>query len=118
MTDKPKDRRPYWSHSDKIDISDGLIFKGKQIIIPDVLRSDIMYQLHEAHLGIEKTRLLMRESVFWPNICKHIEMMMKCCAVFQKSQPEHRQQPLLANGVSSTPWTKVASDMFQIKDEN
>ena len=116
--DLPKDLRPYWSYRDEIGIYDGAIFKGKQVIIPDALRSDILHQLHEAHLGIEKTRLLMRESVYWPNIYKDIEMMVKRCAVCQESQTEHRQQPLLAHDVPSTPRTKVASDLFQIKVDN
>ena len=46
--------------------------------------------------------------------------MVKCCAVCQESQTEHRQQPLLAQDVPSTPCTKfkVASDVFQIKGDN
>ena len=44
--------------------------------------------------------------------------MVKCSAVRQESQTEHRQQPLLAHDVASTPWTKVASDLFQIKGDN
>ena len=60
----------------------------------------------------------MRESVYWPNLYKDIEMIVKCCAVCQESQAEHRQQPLLAHDVPSTSWTKVASDMFQIKGDN
>ena len=116
--DLPKDLRPYKSYRDEIGISDGVIFKGKKVIIPDALRSDILHQLHETHLRIEKTRLLMRESVHWPNIYKDIEMMVKRCAVCQESQTEHRQQPLLAHDVPSTPWTKVASDLFQIKGDN
>ena len=58
-----KDLRSYWSFRDDIGISDGVIFKGKQVIIPDAMRSDILHQLHAAHLGIDKTRLLMHESV-------------------------------------------------------
>ena len=114
----PKDVRPYWSYRDEIGISDGVIFKGKQVTIPDAVISDILHQLHEAHLGIEKTRLLMRESVYWPNIYKDIDMMVKCCAVCQETQTEHRQQPLLAHDVPSSPWTKVASDLFKIKGDN
>ena len=82
------------------------------------MRSDILHQQHAAHLGIEKIRLLMRESVCWPNIYKDIETMVKCCAVCQESQTEHRRQPLLAHDVPSRPWTKVASDKFQIKGDN
>ena len=59
----PEDCRPYWSYRDEIDISDGVIFKGKQVIMPDAMRSDILHQLHAAHLGNEKTRLLTRKCV-------------------------------------------------------
>ena len=86
IKDLPKDLHPYWSYRDEIGISGGVIFKGKQVIIPDALRSDILHQLHEAHLGIEKTRLLMRESVYWPNIYKYIEMMLN---VVQSAREQH-----------------------------
>ena len=113
----PQDLRPYWSYRDEIGISDGVIFKGRQVIIPDGLRQDLLQQLHEAHLGIEKTRRLMRESVYWPNIQKHREIV-KSCAACQENQTEHSQQPLVAHDVPSTPWTKVATDMFEIKGDN
>ena len=83
IKDLPQDIGPYWSYRDEIGISDGVILKGKQVIIPDAMKSDIMPQLHAAHLGIEQTRLLMREYVYWPNIYKDIEVMVKCCAVCQ-----------------------------------
>ena len=85
IKDLPKDLRPYWCYHYEIGISDGVILKGKQVIIPDAMRSEILHQLHAAHLGIEKTRLLMHESVYWPNIYKYIDTMVKCCAVCQES---------------------------------
>ena len=60
----------------------------------------------------------MRQSVYWPNIHKDIEKMVKSCAACQENQTEHSQQPLVAHDVPSTPWTKVASDMFEIKGDN
>ena len=68
IKDLPKDLRPYWSYRDEIGISDGVIFKGKHVIIPNAMRSDMLHQLHAAHLDIEKT---MRESVYWTNIYRH-----------------------------------------------
>ena len=38
IKDLPKDLRPYWSYRDEIGISDGVILKGKQVIIPDAMR--------------------------------------------------------------------------------
>ena len=95
IKDLPKDLRPYWSYRDEIGISDGVIFKGKQVIIPDAMRSDILHQLHEAHLEIEKTRLLMRESVYWPNIYKDIEMMVNAV------QSARRARRSIVNNLSS-----------------
>ena len=118
IKDLSQDLRQYWSYRDEIGIADGVVFKGRQVIIPDAMRKDILGQLHEAHLGIEKTRRLMRESVYWPNIHKDIEMMVKSCAACQENQPEQQQQPLIAHDVPSTPWTKVASDLFHIKGDD
>ena len=113
IKDLPQDLRQYWSYRDEIGIADGVIFKERQVIIPDAMRKDIIGQLHEAHLGIEKTRRLVRESVYWPNIHKDIEMIVKSCAAYQENQPEQQQQPLIAHDVPSTPWTKVASRCSQ-----
>ena len=41
----PQYLRPYWSYRDEIGISDGVIFKGRQVIIPDGLRQDTLQQL-------------------------------------------------------------------------
>ena len=64
-------------------MEDGIIFKGKQVLIPETLRNDILEQLHASHQGIEKTRKLARESVFWSQINQDIEKMIQKCTVCQ-----------------------------------
>ena len=118
QTQLRKYHKTYWSCRDEIGICDGVIFKGRQVVLPVGLRRDILQQLHEGHLEIEKTRRLMRESVYWPNIHRDIAKMVKSCAACQENQTEHRQQPLVAHDVPSTRWTKVASDMFESKGDN
>ena len=114
----PQDLRPYWSYRDEICISDGVLFKGRQVIIPEAPRQYFLVQLLEAHIGIEKTRRLMRDSVYWPNIHKDIEILIKSCETCQESQTEQKKQSMLAHDVPSTPWTKVASDMFEINGDH
>lgn len=48
-------------------MEDGIIFKGKQVLISKILRADILAQLHKSHQGNQKTQLLAR-GVYWPNI--------------------------------------------------
>ena len=55
MTDLPTDLRSFWSFRDELGIEDGVLFKGKQVMIPEVT---ILSQLHKGHQGVEKTRML------------------------------------------------------------
>ena len=61
IKDLPTDVRVFWSFREELAVEDGIIFKGKQVLIPESLRADILAQLHQSHQGIEKTQLLARE---------------------------------------------------------
>ena len=81
IKDLPTDLRVFWSFRDELAVEDGIIFKGKQVLIPESLRADILAQLHQSHQGTEKTQLLAREWVYWPNINKDIEHMTRTCTL-------------------------------------
>ena len=114
IQDLPTDLRPYWACRDELGISNGVIFKGRQVVIPVKMRDDILCQLHQGHMGIEKTRRLARESVYWPNINKDIESMVKSCKICQENQPGQSKEPLIPHEVPQTPWTKLGSDLFHL----
>jgi len=114
----PPDLRPYWSYREELGIAGGVIFKGRQVIIPEALQADILLQLHQGHMGIERTRRLARMSVHWPNISRDIEVLVKDCMACQERQPKQRQEPLMPHDVPSAPWTKLATDIFTINKED
>ena len=47
---------PYWLFRDQILFSDGILFKGKKIIIPKVMRPEMLKLIHSSHLHIEKCK--------------------------------------------------------------
>ena len=53
-------------------MENGLVTKGARLVIPSTLRSKVLEQIHEGHLGIEKCMLKARDSVFWPGISNDI----------------------------------------------
>ena len=60
-----QDIRQYWSIKDDMTVIDGMIMKGRFIIIPKALKQQALDQLHVNHKGIEKkTKLLACESVY------------------------------------------------------
>ena len=110
----PTELREYWSYRDELGIQGGIIYKGSQVLIPSVVREDILRQLHEGHQGIDKTRRLARESVFWPRINADIERVCKTCPLCQQMQPEQPREPMKMHEKPSIPWTKLGTDLFEI----
>ena len=46
--------RPYWSYRDDLAVIDGVVMKGRCIIIPAVLKQEVLDQLHLNHMGSKK----------------------------------------------------------------
>ena len=47
---------------------DGIILRGSRIFLPQNLRRKAVKLAHEAHQGVEKTKALLREKVWFPNM--------------------------------------------------
>ena len=58
------DLRPYWLYREELVVIDGIILKGRHIVIPNSLRPQVLNQLHTNHMGIGKTKLFACESVY------------------------------------------------------
>ncbi|XP_054759959.2 uncharacterized protein K02A2.6-like [Lytechinus pictus] len=110
----PTSLRQFWSYRDEIGVSHGVLFKGSQVIIPKTLRNDILRQLHLGHMGIESTRRLARETVFWPNINKDIDQLIKQCEPCQKHQARQQKEPLHPHDVPPAPWIRLGTDLFML----
>ena len=103
---------PYWNYRDELTVSNGLILKGSRIVIPKSLQPDVLQQLHYAHQGAEKCKLRAKGSVFWANINRDIEEMVKSCSPCQHHQTLNSKEPLLAHEVPPRPWHTLGSDIF------
>ena len=56
--------------------------KSRRRLIPVSPQKTVLHQLHTNHMGIEKTRLLVHESIYWININDDIENVID----FQSTQ--------------------------------
>ena len=79
-----KNLQDFWNYRDELSVLDGLVLKGSHIVIPESCRDEILDQLHEGHFGTDRTKLCARDSVYWPNINKDIECLVKTCDLCQK----------------------------------
>ena len=68
-------------------VINGVVIKGRGIIIPEVLQQKALRYLHINHMGIEKTKLLACKSVYWIGMNVDIENHIKiapCGMIFSK----------------------------------
>lgn len=117
IKDVPQLCRPYWNYRDEISIEDGVLMKGYRIIIPQNMKLEVLNKLHEPHLGLEKTKLRARESVFWKDINKDIENIVRKCETCQKHQSGQQKEPLIQTEIPPRPWHTIGTDLFYLKGE-
>ena len=67
------DIRPHWSYKDDLAVIDGIVKKGRCIVIPENQKQQVLHQLHVNHMGIKKMKILAHESVYWVNINNDVE---------------------------------------------
>ena len=82
--------QPYFTYREELTIVDGLLVKSNRIVIPTDMRHDCLETLHAPHLGLQKTLLRARTSVFWPGMTANIKTQISNCSAcckFQTKQP-------------------------------
>lgn len=101
-----------------LSVVDGLLLKNNRIVIPQMLRQDILKRIHEGHLGIEKCKRRARESVFLPGLNKYIETLISKCETCQKYRNKQSKEPTTLADLPTSPWLKVGMDLFNLKDKD
>ena len=69
----------FWGERGNLSVHDGLLLRGRQLLIPPCLRSDDLRHLYDGHLGISKTRENAASTLWWPGILRDIERMVREC---------------------------------------
>ncbi|XP_051782102.1 uncharacterized protein K02A2.6-like [Erpetoichthys calabaricus] len=106
------DIKPFWQHRMDFHLANDLLMKGQRLVIPHILRTNILERLHEGHQGISKCRARARESVWWPGISTEIGHMVDSCEICQKHRVQSHE-PLIPTQVPDRPWQKVGMDLFE-----
>lgn len=90
----------------ELHLAGDLLMKGERLVIPQVLRGDIMNKLHEGHQGISKCHARAQESVWWPRGA------VDKCETCQRHRTQYRE-PLIQTTVPERPWQKIGMDLFE-----
>ena len=89
---------------------DGLILRGTRILIPNKLQNRVIDIAHEGHLGIVKTKQLLREKVWFTGLDKLVEDKIRNCIQCQACTPDHSKPEVHMSELPESPWMKLSMD--------
>ena len=108
---KAEQLRPYRQIKNELTVKDCMILKRNKLIIPVALQKCVLNIAHESHQGIVKTKQLLREKVWWPNIDKDVFDLIKTCHACQVTSIPPREPPVVMTYLPDGPWKQLGMDI-------
>ena len=71
--------RNYWTFKDELSVLDGVVLKSNLIVIPKSLKPEMLKNIHHGHVGLSTCKIRARSCIFWPELNKDIELLVKQC---------------------------------------
>ena len=91
---------------------DGLLLRGNRVVIPEVYQKRVIKIAHSGHMGIVKTKQLVRSHVWFPNIDKQVEEVVKGCHKCQINTDTTKFEPSCPSEMPDSPWSLVSVDFY------
>lgn len=104
--------RKYLPFKDELMVVNGIVLRGDRIIVPASLRKRILALSHISHPGIERTKQRLRSKVWWPNMDKEAEAVVKSCIDCQIVGQPSRPEPMAIRELPESPWSHVSMDIL------
>ena len=89
---------------------DGIILRGTRIFIPQKLRKRALDLAHESHQGIDKTKALIREKIWFPHMDELVKEMVTNCIPCSATGGNVKPEPLKFTKMPAAPWEKAHVD--------
>ena len=90
----------------------GIKLRGTRIVIPAALHQRAIDIEHKSHLGIEKTKSLIREKIWFPEIGNRVKDTIEQCVACQATGRPQHPKPLRMTEMPKLPWSVVRVDFY------
>ena len=90
--------------------SQGIILRGSRIVLPESLQQRAIDLAHETHPGLTKTKALIREKIWFPDIDKLVKNTINRCIACQATGRPNPPEPLAMTDMPNGPWETIHVD--------
>ena len=77
----------YWDARSEITFCDSLLLYGSRIVVPKSLQQETLSKIHQGHQGVEKCRLRVSTSVWWPGVSRDMQNFVQQCGTCRQQTP-------------------------------
>ena len=108
---KDPDIAPFYSVQNELYVINDLIFRMNQIIVPTSLQRKVIKAAHHlGHLGMTKTKQMLRAKYWFPTMNNMVEQIIGQCYECQVTTKQHRQEPIKVTDIPKKPWDVISVD--------
>ena len=102
-------------------MEDGNVLEGTHIVIPHKKCPATINLIHKGHLGLNKCKLRVEDTVYWPDLNEQLEKLVlncKLCLKYSFSKNNQKPSQSLGQEIPVHPWTKLATDIFHFESSS
>ena len=105
--------KPFKNVKDELTVtSTGIVLRGSRIVILKSLQQRAIDIAHETHPGITKTKALIREKIWFPDIDNLVKTTVDQCIPCQAISKQTSPEPLAMTNMPKGPWELVHLDFY------
>ena len=104
----------YKAVKDELWMAGQMVMRGMCLVMPEKLWLQTIELAHEGHQGVARTKSRLREKVWWPDIDKQVESLIKACYPCQLVGKQQQPEPIKLTSLPDGPWMDIAVDLLDI----
>ena len=112
----PSHLSPYWCFRDLMSVSNGIVYRGLQAVVPAALHNAMLKKVHTSHLSADSNIRMCKDVIFWPGMQAAVRDMCDNCGQCAQFSPENPREPMQSQPVPEYPWQFVSQDLCQFED--
>ena len=97
-------------HSELTISETGLLIRYRRIVLPNTLQEKAIMIAHEGHLGMTKTKSLLRSKLWFPAMDSMTEKIIGACHECAISMSNSKPAPLSMSQLPDGPWMNISVD--------
>ena len=103
--------KPYYNPQSEIYEAEDMVLRLDKIIPPNSLREKIIRIAHkQGHLGLSKTKEMIRRKYWWPGMNIQIENLVSRCFECQITTKQSHTEPAKMTTLPERPWQSIEVD--------